>query len=195
MTIIFLPVTILTLPLAWHYFSGQVWSISVFNWAHYRTVYVPGEHIKVRIFLIVRVFNPWLSLQGGDGESLPKGSIFPSHRYIFKYNFLDLQDRSEGTKVYGLLSRCFDLLFSGKTLSLVFFSVFCYAVPWQVPGITVDCIEQYSSLSYSGSHRKEKRKAINICDMNIVGHGIWPFRKPYLKAETSTQCIIYPLMW
>lgn len=73
--------------------------------------------------------------------------------------------------------KVFDLLFSGKTLSLVFPSVFCYAVfllsvPQQVPGITVDCIEQYSSLSYSGSHRKEKRKAINICDMNIVGHGI-----------------------
>lgn len=78
MTIFFLPLTIVTLPLAWPHFSSQVWSISVFNWAHHKAVWVPGEHIKVRIFLIVRVFNSWPSLPEGDGESLPKGSYFPN---------------------------------------------------------------------------------------------------------------------
>ena len=66
---------------------------------------MPGEHVKVRIFLIVRVFNPWPSLTEGDGESLSKGSIFPNHTYFFKYNFMGLQGESGGKKVDGLLSR------------------------------------------------------------------------------------------
>lgn len=102
---------------------------------------MPEEHVKGRIFSIVRVFKPWRSLPEGDRESLPDGSIFPNRTYFFKYNFTGLQDGSGGKKVRGLLPRWFDLLSSGKTPSLGFSSLFCYGTTGQVPGITVNCIE------------------------------------------------------
>lgn len=108
---------------------------------------MPGEHIKLRIFLVVRVFNSWPNLSEGDGESLPKGSIFPNHTYFFKYNFMGLQNVSGAKNVYGLLV-WFVLLSSGKTPSLGFPSLFCYAISEQVPGITVNCIEQSSLHSH-----------------------------------------------
>ena len=131
---------------------------------------MPGEHFKVRTFLTVRAFNPWPSLPEGDGESPPKGAIFPNHTYFFKYNFMGLQDGSGGKKVYGLLSRWFDP--SGKTLSLGFPSLFCYVTPEQVPGITVNCIEKYSSPTCFGSQKNEIRKVIDIYYMNVADHGI-----------------------
>lgn len=85
---------------------------------------------------------------------------------------MGLQDGSGGKKVYGLLSRWLDLLSSGKTPSVGFPPLFCYATPGQVPGITVNCIEQYSSLTCFGSQKKERKKVINMYDMNIAGHGI-----------------------
>lgn len=72
--------------------------------------------------------------------------------------------------VHGLLSGWFDFISSGKIPSLGFPSLFCSATLKQVPGIAVNCVEQYYSLACFGS--QERRKVIDIYDLSIAGHEI-----------------------
>lgn len=98
------------------------------------------------------------------------------------------QEGSGGEKVYGVLSRWFDLLSSGKTTNLEFSSLFCSATRGQVPRITV--LNNRAVLNnILHSHvlaARRRRKVTDITDMNIVSHGVLAFRTPYLKAEANT---------
>lgn len=62
---------------------------------------------------------------------------------------------------------------SWRDTAFGFASLFCCATPGQVPGATVNGIEQYYSLTRVKNILAARRwRVTSIYDMNIVGHGM-----------------------